>query len=1039
MPPTSVATPTPVGAASDWTALGAGAASTCGTRADGTLWCWGVGLVGDGATALRETPTAVAPGRSWQAVAPGSGHSCALSSDGSVWCWGDNDSGQLGHGTLGAKATPTQVGEESAWRQVAAGGYHACALRQDGSLACFGLNSSGQLGVDSDQAAATPVAAPADPPWTTVAAGDHHTCGIRTDGSAWCWGKNDLGAVGDKTNLDKLVPVPLEPATDWQSLALGPDVSCGRRGDSSVWCWGGEALSAPRRFDGEWIAVSQLDGNACGLDAMGAVYCDRLPGDSFPTYVAEDRLVDRDLRATTTAGARSAPAGALWCWGSNAYGQLGIGVAATSNTPRPRSIPEVPGAGSWSRPGTSAASGPTGRSGAGGWIDVPTTQGVVSRPASPHAGGEQRRLARRGGRQLTTGQTWAYAPFLCGIRDPGHALVLGLRTATGSSGDGTGGRLEPGAGHRLTPATVRERLTRPARPTTVGAMVRPRTPPEPAVSRAARLAGLLGVWLRWLLLAACLGQLGLLGLRPLAPRGLPLRPGVDGGRHARPLLRLLQGQPLYGPPSVDFVSYLYTPLYPAVVAAPRQALRPPLRRRPPGLDRVARRGHGARVSRRAAGGGARRLRARPGGAPGGRLPLHRRLVRHRPQRQLYLALVTGGLYLVAYHHARLRSSRWRGVIMALAFLTKQTDHRLRPVRGRGPARLPLAQPAPLPAHRRRHARDRRGGCCSAAPAAGSGPTSTACTRTTTSTRGGRSSRRRSSCSGTSRSPSALLRPPLRAAHRPAAPDAHHLLLGARGRRRPRHLVRGLRHPVGLRQRLHPRGGVPGPRARRRSPGAPTPRRSPRGRAARLPRPALALLVTVQLGARCVYDPRPYLPTARLARRGRAPDRAAAARRRGRSSSPTTRSTRCWPARRPTSTAWGCGTCGAPATASRAASSSRSSAAVGARGDGQPDPVAPVAGAAAALPHRGGGRRARHAARLLGRGRRDREGAAAALPPVLHGARRRPAPPPAPPAPRRPPLALRRATGDRRPAATRDSTTRREPPRARPICAKHTPP
>jgi hypothetical protein len=41
---------------------------------------------------------------------------------------------------------------------------------------------------------------------------------------------------------------------------------------------------------------------------------------------------------------------------------------------------------------------------------------------------------------------------------------------------------------------------------------------------------------------------------------------MEGGvlTHA---LRLARGEPLYAPPSVDFVSFLYTPLYPAVVAA----------------------------------------------------------------------------------------------------------------------------------------------------------------------------------------------------------------------------------------------------------------------------------------------------------------------------------------------------------------------------------------------------------------------------------------------------------------------------------------
>src|SRR5690242_9668573 len=40
---------------------------------------------------------------------------------------------------------------------------------------------------------------------------------------------------------------------------------------------------------------------------------------------------------------------------------------------------------------------------------------------------------------------------------------------------------------------------------------------------------------------------------------------MEGGMllHAK---RIAEGQPIYAPPSVDFVPYLYTPLYPAIVA-----------------------------------------------------------------------------------------------------------------------------------------------------------------------------------------------------------------------------------------------------------------------------------------------------------------------------------------------------------------------------------------------------------------------------------------------------------------------------------------
>src|SRR5690348_1839440 len=41
---------------------------------------------------------------------------------------------------------------------------------------------------------------------------------------------------------------------------------------------------------------------------------------------------------------------------------------------------------------------------------------------------------------------------------------------------------------------------------------------------------------------------------------------MEGGMlcHA---LRLLEGKPIYAAPSVDFIPYLYTPLYPALLAA----------------------------------------------------------------------------------------------------------------------------------------------------------------------------------------------------------------------------------------------------------------------------------------------------------------------------------------------------------------------------------------------------------------------------------------------------------------------------------------
>jgi hypothetical protein len=192
------------------------------------------------------------------------------------------------------------------------------------------------------------------------------------------------------------------------------------------------------------------------------------------------------------------------------------------------------------------------------------------------------------------------------------------------------------------------------------------------VSRAARVAGLGDVWLRRLLVVAGLLHLGLLAYVFLRRVGYPFDlEWMEGGMLVHSL-RIMKGQPLYGPPSVDFVSYLYTPLYPAVVAALGKVF---------GLHYLVGRlvslaslvvvmVLGYRAARRE--GAPVAFALVPAALIAAAFPFTGAwydLVRNDG---LCLALVTGALYLVAYHHQRLLHVGLAGVLMALAFLTKQT-------------------------------------------------------------------------------------------------------------------------------------------------------------------------------------------------------------------------------------------------------------------------------------------------------------------------------------------------------------------------------
>ena len=92
--------------------------TTCGLKTDGTVWCWGsknLGQIGDGTTKDRLSPVQVGNHNNWLSVAT-SGYSfqygsvsCGSRTDGTAWCWGAGAYGQLGNGSNGGSMVPTKV------------------------------------------------------------------------------------------------------------------------------------------------------------------------------------------------------------------------------------------------------------------------------------------------------------------------------------------------------------------------------------------------------------------------------------------------------------------------------------------------------------------------------------------------------------------------------------------------------------------------------------------------------------------------------------------------------------------------------------------------------------------------------------------------------------------------------------------------------------------------------------------------------------------------------------------------------------------
>jgi alpha-tubulin suppressor-like RCC1 family protein len=193
--------------------------------------------------------------------------------------------------------------------QVALGAYHTCARKVDGSLWCWGLNDSGQLGDGTTVNKSSPAQVTAlGTTVAEVALGERHTCARKTDGTLWCWGYNIFGQLGDGSTTNRSSPVQVTAlGTTVAEVALRGLHSCARKTDDSLWCWG-------------YNIYGQLgDGTTTDRSTPVAVT-------TLGATVAEVALGSRHTCARRTDAT-------LWCWGRNAYGELGDGTTTNRSTP----------------------------------------------------------------------------------------------------------------------------------------------------------------------------------------------------------------------------------------------------------------------------------------------------------------------------------------------------------------------------------------------------------------------------------------------------------------------------------------------------------------------------------------------------------------------------------------------------------------------------------------------------------------------------------------------------------------------------------
>jgi alpha-tubulin suppressor-like RCC1 family protein len=365
--------------------VAAGGTQTCALRQSGVLDCWGSnnhGALGMGAIAttpyqcgsshpgaavdIRCVPSPVAGGKKFSAVSVGNDNVCAIEQvTNAAYCWGSNYAGQLGVSNGGADVLqPTSpVSGSLAFRSLSVGTHHACGVTTSEDVYCWGSNSGGKLGT-TGAGGPTPVKLPNK--YSSVNASAATTCALTKYAQLECYGPSigsppltTFTSLGGGTAYHQCAIGYGE--TIYNARVNGPFAANMNVNGRLVWCWGwndegqlGDGTTyygtrpatrvmfggAP--FEADFVAMGWW--HTCALNA-GSAYC---WGDDFYAQLGSgvlgsDSSVPKKISNQSTIGTFTKLAvgdkfacglrsdGAIYCWGSNWGGQLGIGAFDQTN------------------------------------------------------------------------------------------------------------------------------------------------------------------------------------------------------------------------------------------------------------------------------------------------------------------------------------------------------------------------------------------------------------------------------------------------------------------------------------------------------------------------------------------------------------------------------------------------------------------------------------------------------------------------------------------------------------------------------------
>lgn len=247
----------------------------------------------------EETINTAIISQQWREIDAGFSHNVGINIDGTLWSWGTNSIGQLGDGTNVGKNTPTKISNDTNWKMISCAKNYTIALKNDGTLWAWGENQNGELGIGTNTFKNLPTQIGGSN-WKSISAGNGHSLALKTNGTLWSWGNNFAGQLGDGSTVSKNSPIQVGTETNWVLISAGGSHSLATKSDGTLWSWG---------YNNNY----QL-----GLNPITNI------NKNIPTKISTITNC-QNISAGVSSSSIVKSDGTLWSWGSNNYGQLGIG------------------------------------------------------------------------------------------------------------------------------------------------------------------------------------------------------------------------------------------------------------------------------------------------------------------------------------------------------------------------------------------------------------------------------------------------------------------------------------------------------------------------------------------------------------------------------------------------------------------------------------------------------------------------------------------------------------------------------------------